>query len=70
MRFLRKQQKTKEMNIYTPKLNEAILRIEKAISESQKRMSSILLISYCSPTPTESTFNLRDLNKELINNKQ
>lgn len=23
-----------------------------------------------STTPTESTFNLRDLNKELINNKQ
>lgn len=24
----------------------------------------------CSSTPTKSTFNLRDLNRELINNKQ
>lgn len=29
-----------------------------------------MFVSYCSPTPTESKFNLRELNKELINKKQ
>jgi len=47
--------------------NELKREINVLLGYQSKQTMSVL---YCSPTPTESTFNLRDLNKELINNKQ
>lgn len=58
------------MNIYTPSLNEALSRLEKSIAEAKKVIPTYMEISICNTSHAKSTFNLRDLNKELINNKQ
>ena len=58
------------MDAYTNNLDRALLKLEKIIEEARKNIPISMTIYRCSTTPTETTFNLRDLNKELINNKQ
>ena len=58
------------MNIYTPNLSNALLRLERSIAEAKKVMHPLMVVSPCNNNPTKSTLNLRDLNRELINNKQ
>lgn len=58
------------MNTFDLQMKMVFDRLDCAIREANKRIQTIMSVSLINNNPTESTFNLRDLNKELINNKQ